>query len=222
VSEIHGGHALAETVAAFVLSIGGAIIVFRAWFDRGWRSREAVWPSDAERDPAGARDANVLIALFSGAAALIHLAAGPEHVEELGDIGLGFYSAGLFQAAFAVLWLTTPRPRTLAWIGIAGNIALVVAWALSRTVGLPFLPGVEAVGVADAICVGLEIGLVALLLASPTSVAAAAPAPHRVRLGTAAIVALAGVAVLGTAIAVTDLGGGEHEARHAAVHAASP
>ena len=140
------------------------------------------------------------------------MAAGPQHVEELGDIGLGFYWAALFQAGFAVAWLTSAVPPAWPLVGIAGNAVLIALWALSRTTGLPFLPGVEPIGVADAVCVALEIGLVALLgvaLRDPVPVAGGG---RSMGLGTTGLIAIAGVAVLATAIAVVDVNAGHHGA----------
>ena len=154
---MHGGHALIEALAAIV-SLGGAVIVLQAWFDRG-RPDDRIWPV-RETPPSPTWLTTALIAVLSASAAAIHMAAGPQHVEELGDIGLGFYWAALSRRA-------SPSPGSLprgpAAAVIAGNAVLIALWALSRTTGLPFLPGVEPIGVADAVCVALEIGLVALL-----------------------------------------------------------
>jgi hypothetical protein len=219
---MHGGHALIETLAAIVLCLGGAVIVLQAWFDRG-RPDDRIWPV-RETPPSPTWLTTALIAVLSGSAAAIHLAAGPQHVEELGDIGLGFYWAALFQAGFAVAWLASARSRRLALVGIAGNAALTALWALSRTTGLPFLPGVEPIGVADAVCVALEIGLVALL-----GVALRDPVPvwgggRSMGLGTTGLIAIAGVAVLATAIAVVDVNAGHHGGGNAppAAHVATP
>jgi hypothetical protein len=205
---MHGGHAFIEIVAAFVLTLGGAVILLQTWFDRG-RPEDRIW-SVRDIGPSPARLTAALVAVLSGAAAAIHLAAGPEHVEELGDVGLGFYWAALFQAAFVVAWLVSSRPRWLAWVGIAGNGMLIALWLLSRTVGLPVLPGVEPVGTTDAICVALEVGLVMVLASVLREPASNLGARRSMRFGTSAIVAIASVAVLATAIAVVDVGAGHH------------
>jgi hypothetical protein len=111
----------------------------------------------------GRAELGLASALSVGAAA-IHLAAGPAHVESLGDLGLGFYWAALFQGAFAVALMRRSVSRRLAWIGIGLNVVLVAAWAWSRVVGLPDVPGgPEAVGVADGTAVLLQLALVGLL-----------------------------------------------------------
>jgi hypothetical protein len=96
-------------------------------------------------------------------------------------------------------------------------MALIAAWALSRTEGLPFVPGgPESVGVADAVAVLLEIGVVAILAGWANRLDAwiltlARPAQVRT-VATSGLVAVVGVAVLATTIAVTDAGGGHHDA----------
>lgn len=105
----------------------------------------------------------VAAGLSLGAAA-IHLAAGTEHVEALGDLGLAFYGAALFQAATAFALLSYRHPRRLAWITIAGNLTILAAWGWSRIVGLPTVPGgPESIGIADGIASLLQAGLVVVL-----------------------------------------------------------
>jgi hypothetical protein len=213
VSEAHGAHALIESVAALVLSLGGAAIVVRAWSDRRrGRIRSSVGPRPIDGRPASVTASAVVGALLSASAAVIHLAAGPEHVEALGDLGLGFYWAALIQGAFAFVWLASSMSRRLAWFGIAANLALVAAWALSRTVGLPLAAGgAEPVGTADAVTVLLEVGLMALLALHLTpQVRPRSDGDRPWAIGTSALVAVGGVAVLATAVAMVDLGAGHH------------
>ena len=219
---MHGDHAVIEILAAFVLSVGGAAFLLQAWFDHG-RPDDPIWRARDQR-PSPERLTAALIVVLSGAAAAIHLAAGPEHVEELGDIGLGFYWAALYQAGFAVAWIVSSRSRGLAWLGIVGNSALIALWLLSRTAGLPFLPGVEPIETTDAICVALEVGLVVMLADVARKPDAIRDADRSIGLGTTGIVAIASVAVLATAIAVVDVGDGHHAAEHtpSAAHLASP
>jgi MFS family permease len=116
----------------------------------------------------------ILIAASLGAA-IIHFAFGPEHLEELGALGLGFYISGALQVGWALLALVASRISTRSWLtravvptGIVLNVAILVAWAVSRTVGLPageqpWTP--EPIGIADGICGLLEAGIVVGLLA---------------------------------------------------------
>ena len=114
----HGSHAAIEMLAAFVLVVTGAIVLALAAHQR--RRALAVGVPSAAR-PAMAEPGDpgrlsvpvaVVVALSLGAAA-IHLAAGPSHVEELGDLGLGFYWAALFQGGWAIAYAARrriPRP----------------------------------------------------------------------------------------------------------------
>ena len=211
-TDTHASHALIETVAALCLTAGGAAIVVRAWLDRRRAARRGVMPVNPGRaavSPWPSPWSAGLVALLSGAAAAIHLAAGPEHVEALGDLGLGFYWAALTQGGFALAWLVSARPTRLAWLGIALNAGLIGVWVWSRTIGVGFLPdGPEPAGVADTITVLIEGALIGLLahqlvtrsrwrLGDPTRL-----------VGASAAVAIAGVAVVATAIAIVDLGHG--------------
>ena len=79
--------------------------------------------------------------------------------------------ASCVAAAFQGLWirwlLAGPSQRTIA-IGIVGNLAIVIAWAWTRTVGLPvgpFAGGAEPIGYPDAASVAFELLLVAGLVA---------------------------------------------------------
>ena len=106
----------------------------------------------------------VLVASLSIGAGVIHLAAASSHLELLGDLALGFYWAALFQVAFAVAFLARSGSHHLARVGVAINLALIAAWAWSRTVGLPMIPGgPEAIGLADATTVAFQVVLVWLL-----------------------------------------------------------
>ena len=108
----------------------------------------------------------ILVASLSIGAGVIHLAAASSHLELLGDLALGFYWAALFQVAFAVAFLARSGSHHLARVGVAVNLVLIGAWAWSRTVGLPMIPGgPEAIGLADGTTVGLQVLLVALLTA---------------------------------------------------------
>jgi hypothetical protein len=215
----HETHAAVESAAALVLSLGGAAVLVRAWLD-GHRGRPSLGRAVAVSPGAAVRRSGriIVVALSAGAAA-IHLAAGPEHVDELGDVGLLFYLAALFQAAFAIALLAHHGTAMVVRIAILGNLALVVAWAWTRTVGPASVVGgpdvgPEAIGIADGITVLLELATVLILLAwverLDTWIASlAAPATVRT-LATSGLVTVAGVALLATGIAVADAGAGHH------------
>lgn len=217
---MHGEHALIETAAAIVLSVGGALMVGLAWRQR----RSGTWPTRPDGRPERRPSVALLVAVLSGAAAGIHLAAGPDHVEALGDVGLGFYWAALFQAGFAVAWLAAGPSRRLALLGVVGNGAILAAWLASRTVGLPFLESPEPIGLADGICAALELTVLGFLVLAHPSWRGQAMLRRAPSIGVSGIVAIAGVAVLASVIAIADVGHGHMDGIHpaAAAHQPSP
>ncbi len=227
-------------IGALILLIGGGAILVRAVLDRrATLGRIVPAPLDARhprtspgaerRSALGAvRRAETLIAAgLSAGAAAIHLAAGPAHVEELGDLGLGFYWAALFQGLFAIAWLGRPGSRRVASVAIVGNLAILGAWAWARTMGLPTIAGgPESVGVADGTAVVLQIGLVALLAARMRALGTWAlrsrsPADLRTA-ATSGLVAILGVVALSTTIAVADAAAGHHDDGAGGEHGAVP
>jgi hypothetical protein len=99
----------------------------------------------------------VLVALAAAAGA-IHLAMAPAHGAESAAHGVAFALAGWAQLALAGALLARPS-RTLVALGAVLSGAFLVAWVVSRTVGLPVL-GEEEVGLVDALCAGLELAFV--------------------------------------------------------------
>lgn len=116
----------------------------------------------------------------SAGAGLIHLAHGPAHLDELGTLGAGFYLAAALQLVWAAVAVTVLAgsgtdsshrgTAVLAASGIAINGAILAAWVISRTIGLPageapWTP--EAIGLPDALTAILQgllvVGLVATL-----------------------------------------------------------
>src|SRR5215216_7342782 len=81
-------------------------------------------------------------AALSLLAGLIHLWVAPEHFEEWWGYGAFFLVAAAAQLLYAPLALRWPS-RTLLIVGIAGNLAIVALYLLTRTVGIPPL-GPEA------------------------------------------------------------------------------
>src|SRR5215217_9588164 len=98
-------------------------------------------------------------------AAMIHLWAMPEHFEEWWFYGVLFLLVALVQGFYGVaLWLWSVA--TVFILGIGGNLAVVVFYLVTRTVGVPFGPHVgeiEAVGVLDLAATTSELALVATL-----------------------------------------------------------
>jgi hypothetical protein len=226
----HGAHAAIEMIAAVVLVLSGGLVLALAA-----RRRLALGPGVASPPSASAwtaprraisLPAAVAVALSLGAAA-IHLAAGPSHVGALGDLGLGFYWAALFQGGWAVSWLAQ-RSRSVAWVGIAGNLAIVGAWLGSRTVGLPIGPEAwrpESIGVPDLTALVFQLLLVAILSLELARGGALATIGRRIgRPGSSGLVAgvpIVGILFLATTLAVATAAGG-HAHDQTALHGGGP
>ena len=171
-----------------------------------------------------------LAVVASTGAGLIHLALGPEHLEELGVLGWGFYVAAALQLGWVALVVAAravqrDRVTEARWLpavaiaGIAMNVAILGAWVVSRTVGLPagetpWVP--EAVGRPDVVSAALEIGIVALLAVQWPAAGlpnALVSAPRRGGARIAAALAMAAI-VAGTVAGLTP--GEPHLAGHEA------
>ena len=105
-------------------------------------------------------------ATLSLGAAWVHLAYVAPHLRQWWAYGAFFLATGIGQALFAPLILRWPRPW-LAIVGIAGNIAIVAMYVLSRTNGAPLGPHAnvpERVGAVDLATAGAEVVLIGLLV----------------------------------------------------------
>ena len=124
--------------------------------------------STAAGRTAPVRPARVLYAAagFSLLAALMHLWVTPEHFEEWWGYGAFFLMAALAQVLYVPLVLRWPNRRVLL-LGIAGNLAILLLYLLTRTQGIPFFgPGageVEGVGFVDVCATASEVGIAVAL-----------------------------------------------------------
>jgi len=169
----HADHAVVEQLAALILVIGGGIFIALSFRTRPTRPGSAAAPNPPDGRPADSatpsvrRSLVVIMAGLSAGAAVIHLVAAPSHYAEIGDLAAGFVVVAAFQALWIRWCLAGPGQRAMA-VGILGNVAIIVAWAWTRTVGLPIgvLAGSpEPVGFPDAASVAFEALLVACLMA---------------------------------------------------------
>jgi hypothetical protein len=131
-------------------------------------------------------------AALSLLAALIHLWVMPEHFEEWWGYGAFFLVAAAAQILYVPLVLVWPT-RMVLLSGIAGNVAIVALYLLTRTVGIPlFGPGageVEGFGLVDVCATASEVGIAVALGAALLRNAA----PERRRM----ILLIAAVALVG-------------------------
>jgi hypothetical protein len=216
----HAWHDLLHNVAALVLTLGGAVLLVRAW-----RARGTALPATGDRQQAAQsalvveRSARILVIALSIGAAAIHVAAAPVHIAELGPLGLGFPIAAILQAGVAAAWWFRPS-KNVAWAAIAVNLAIAIGWVASRVIGLPagdepWRP--EAAGVPDVSSTLFELLVVAIVAARLTGrdVALARRLRDATAVATVAVVPLIGVVFLATLLSVSVAAGGEH---HAADH----
>lgn len=102
------------------------------------------------------------VALFTAGAGAVHLAVAAPHFSGSVLLGSGFLAIGWSQIAAAVASLRRHPQRGAVFATVAVNIAALIAWVVSRTIGLPLLhAGSEGVGVVGLVTVGLEMLAVA-------------------------------------------------------------
>ena len=113
----------------------------------------------------------------------IHGAITPDHFAEWWGYGVFFVFATVTQVLFGLALLTraiNPEDtgpswrsikRALYWAGIAGNMAIIALYAVTRTVGIPFfgpeageIEPVAAIDVASKVFEVVLIGVLGLLL----------------------------------------------------------
>ena len=149
------------------------------------------------------------VALLSLGAGIIHLSAAADH-ESLPVMMVGFTVVALAQMGLAALLFLRGPSRGLLAVGLVLMLGSVAVWLLSRTLGLPLLPGghMEPIGFKDGVTVLFELAAVPGLLAlSSTSIRdISLPSPH---LGRQALTGLAaGIALM--FVPALLLGGGGH------------
>jgi hypothetical protein len=105
-------------------------------------------------------------AALSLGAAWVHLAYVAPHLRQWWAYGAFFLATGIGQALFAPLILRWPR-QWLAVVAIAGNIAIVAMYVVSRINGAPLGPHAnvpERVGAIDLGTAAAEVVLIGLLV----------------------------------------------------------
>lgn len=143
----------------------------------------------------------LVAAVATAGAGVIHFMALSDHREHL-LMAAFFLATGCAQLAWAVAIVLWPS-RLLLFAGIAGNLGVVATWAITRTIGLSFVPGAEqpeAIGFPDAIATLFEVvaaGTAGLALAVPAGMAATLPAGRKaVAIAAAAVLLLTAPAAL--------------------------
>lgn len=158
----------------------------------------------------------VAAALLSVGAAAIHATVAAPHFREWAPLGVLFVLAALAQAAWGALVLTAPSRRVLA-AGTGLNLAILAAWVLSRTVGLPLGPDAwipEPVAAPDAVASMFEAGIVAISVAVLRRGAPSRAPALGTTAGFAAVAAAVVFAITGTALAQDGGAGHDHGPDH--------
>ena len=84
---------------------------------------------------------------------LIHILATPLYFDQWLGYGVFFIAVAVLQVMYSMALAVGQPNRTLLWVGIAGNAAVIVMWLLTRTYGIPFGPmagEVLPIGLLDA------------------------------------------------------------------------
>jgi hypothetical protein len=133
----------------------GVFLGIKAWeWSRAFAKRRELPPWSWPSSPL-----LVGVAMASAGCALVHAAAGPAHFREATAFGAFFVVASALQATWAMLVVRRVN-RALLKIGAFGNTAVLLLWAVTRTVGLPIGPEAwhaEAVAPPDAFASFLEV-----------------------------------------------------------------
>jgi hypothetical protein len=102
------------------------------------------------------------LAWLSMAAALIHFAVVQQHFEEYWVYGGFFIVVAIAQMGWAILAVV--RPSRLLWVvGAAGNVLVIAAWVVTRTVGNligPAATKTEVAGFGDIVSTLFEAAIV--------------------------------------------------------------
>jgi hypothetical protein len=106
-----------------------------------------------------------VIATFVAAGGLIHIEASIDH-RDLVLVAVGFAGMAITQLVLAGVMLLRPTTEVLIGVG-AVHAAIALLWMVSRTIGLPFIPGAEEaapVGVADLVANTFSIAVVGVTI----------------------------------------------------------
>jgi hypothetical protein len=120
--------------------------------------------SSLRATPRGSRLLVHFAVALSLAAGYAHFAYAESHFQEWWAYGVFFVAAGNLQMLFAALLVWRPR-AWLAPAGIAGNLAIVGVYVISRTTGVPLGPHARVVEEAGAIDWATAAGEIAIVVA---------------------------------------------------------
>lgn len=151
----HGWHVLVLAGPALTMAIGAGVADASA---RRSATRRVSRTVPHQPLPTVAK----LAIAFSLGAAAVHASVGPEHFREAFIYGLFFLCAATAQLGWVVLTLARPR-RWLPFGAFAGNLAVVLLWAWTRTIGDfagPERGQTEQIGAMDIVATTCELAVV--------------------------------------------------------------
>jgi len=176
---LHGSIVVIPVIAV-VWALGPEVVARR----RDRRSGTTATPSSlASRAPLAFRSERsvplVLVALGTLGAAGVHASVIREHYSEAFLYGFFFTVAAIVQVGYAALVLAWWQRRLLI-AGAVGNAAVVVLWAVTRFIAIPFGPDAgsrEAVGGRDLTATAFELVAVTAAVVALLQLARAAAKP---------------------------------------------
>jgi hypothetical protein len=131
----------------------------------GWR--RAVPDLAQVRSHSAVENLAWVAALLVFVSSCIHSAEIAPHFEQYWLYGVFFAVTTVAQALWAAVVYRGPPDQRVLLAGAVGNAALIVLWAISRTVAIPLGPlgdGPEPVGVLDVLSKLDELGAVVLIV----------------------------------------------------------
>jgi hypothetical protein len=132
------------------------------------RGRRVASALPAPRSYSPAQELALVAALLVFISSFIHSAQIQGHFEQYWLYGVFFAVAACLQATWSLLVYRDPLNRRVLVAGAVGNAALIVIWAISRTVGVPVGPQgwhPEATGVIDVLSKLDELAAIVLIAA---------------------------------------------------------
>lgn len=101
-------------------------------------------PRPAPPEPAVPHHARAGAAICALAAASLHVVAMADHMDHHAALGRAFLGVAALQVLWAAMLVRT-RSRGVVVAGMALMAAAIVIWVLSRTQGISWFPGLEAI-----------------------------------------------------------------------------
>jgi hypothetical protein len=93
---------------------------------------------------------------------LLHVLATPLYFDQWLGYGVFFFTVAVLEVMYSMALAVARPSRTLLWLGIVGNALVIALWAVTRTIGVPFLGPMAG----EVLPVGLLDGVAQILAAT--------------------------------------------------------